>query len=80
MKRLRPPANILIILLHEKLKPARKVNNIPLACVQAAQVFLPLMNEDVEEQPRVDYTTRGLWLEYADSLVSLKMIAETNGA
>lgn len=38
------------------------------------------MNENVEEQPMVEYTTRGLWLEYADSLVSLKMIAEINGA
>lgn len=80
MKRLRPPANVLIILLHEKLEPARKVNNIPLACVQAAQVFLPLMHEDGEEQPMAEYTTRGLWLEYADSLVSLKIIAECNGA
>lgn len=63
-----------------KKNAARKVNNIPLAYVQAAQVFLPLMNEDVEEQPMVEFTTRGLWLEYADSSVSLKIIAETNGA
>lgn len=77
MKR-RPPANVLIILLHENLKPARKLNSIPLACVQAAQVFLPLTKEDVEEHPMVEYT-RGLGLEYADSLFSLEMVAETNG-